>query len=175
MFRRTKRQVNLYIPAAVVDDAALSFAVEVIELVSKGDRDGWVAKGKEIGSRFSLRRQQILQMYLLFLLELKVWDTLGQRTPAEEDLRALVWEIAPRYVAMTTMPPDLAARTLLLVFEMAQGNERLDGQRGEVFISVFACLGILMDDPRSEMDAYYPYLRDWCVTHAEDIDDVASS
>jgi hypothetical protein len=108
-------------------------------------------------------------LYLWYLLRYRVAELLGRR-PGQEDLHALAGCIYPAFAKLIRGDRSQLEDTLLTVFGLAAEDRKVSGGRGVVMGS--AALGVLLDDPESELAAMRPHLAQWRRANADEFRDL---
>jgi hypothetical protein len=97
-------------------------------------------------------------VYLWYLLRYQVAELLGRR-PAEKDLHDLAEHFYSEFAKLIRGDRSQLENMLLTVFEFAPENKQVKGGRAVVLGS--AALGVLLDDPETELAAMRPHLEEW--------------
>jgi hypothetical protein len=96
--------------------------------------------------------------YLWYLLRYRIHNYFGRR-PTEQDLAGLAQRRHPLYARVLRGDTGELEDVLRTVTNMISENRRITGGRFVVFSIV--TLGILLDDPQSQLDQMKPHLADW--------------
>ncbi len=97
-------------------------------------------------------------VYLWFMLRARVARIVGHR-PAAEELREIAERAYPKYSLISVYDVNFFEDILTSVFDLApEGRPVSDA---ELTIGSMLALGILMDDPVSDMEVMRPHLAAW--------------
>jgi hypothetical protein len=96
--------------------------------------------------------------YLWYLLRYRIFDYFGRR-PAEQDLARLAQRLHPLYARVLRGDISELEDVLRSVTNMISEDRRITG--GRFVVVGIVALGILLDDPQSQLDQIKPYLVDW--------------
>lgn len=97
-------------------------------------------------------------LYLWYLLRYRVAELLG-RKPNAEDLHALAERFYPAFAKLIHGDRDQLENTVLTVFALVNAERKVSG--GDAVVMGSAALGVLLDDPESELTAMRPHLAAW--------------
>ena len=103
-------------------------------------------------------------LYLWYLLRYRVIEVLG-RKPTPEDLHSLAERSYPTFAKLIRGDESQLEDTLLTVFGFAPEERKVSGGRAVVLGS--AALGILLEDPETELAAMRPHLARWQHANAD--------
>jgi hypothetical protein len=109
--------------------------------------------------------------YLWYLLRYRVVAMLGRR-PGPEDVRELARRFWPEFAKLIRGDHSQLEDTLLTVFRFAAEDRKVKGGRAIVMVS--AALGVLLDDPETELAAMRPHLAQWWRTNADEFRDLGA-
>ena len=111
---------------------------------------------------------RLAQVYALRLLEQRIRALLGA-SPLPEDLDSLAKTIFPQWQRFSAA--DLVV--LQTVLRMAVGQPFDKGLvEGRALLVLSSALGVLIDDPATELAAMRQDLSQWCADHADQIGDI---
>jgi hypothetical protein len=99
-----------------------------------------------------------ISMYLWYLLRYRVAEMVGGR-PSAEDLKDISAQAYPRFSVIIRGDDSVLEKVLRTVFKLASKDEELAS--GLFFVTGMAALGVLLNDPATEMEAMRPHLADW--------------
>jgi hypothetical protein len=108
-------------------------------------------------------------VYLWYLLRYRVAELLGRR-PSPEDLHALAERSYPAFARLIRGDRSQLEDTLFTVFGLACEGRKVGGGMGVVMGS--AALGVLLDDPETELAAMRPHLAQWRRASADEFRDL---
>ena len=108
-------------------------------------------------------------LYLWYLLRYRVAELVGRR-PGPEDLHALAERFYPPFAKLIRADRSQLEDTLLTVFGLTAEDRKVSGGTGVVMGS--AALGVLLDDPETELAAMRPHLAGWRRAHADEFRDL---
>jgi hypothetical protein len=96
--------------------------------------------------------------YLWFILRFRVAEMVGHR-PTAEDLHDLADKTYPEYAKIISEPMITLEDTLRFFWKMTSAGSQLSG--GRLFVSAAAAAGILLHDPRTDLESIRPRVAKW--------------
>jgi hypothetical protein len=131
---------------------------KVIGAANRGDTRAHTAEFLLWAKEVPLARQQRAGLYLWYLLQYRITDTLRRR-PTQQDLHEIALSAYPRFRQVVTADETLLEDVLRKVFEFPQLKTHI--QAGQLAVLGSAVLGVLMDHPAADMEAARPHLIQW--------------
>lgn len=93
-----------------------------------------------------------------------------RRRPSAEDLHELAVRFYPEFTRLIRGDESRLENTLLTVFGLAPEDRQIRGGMGVVMGS--AALGVLLDDPETELAEMRPHLAKWWRANADEFHDL---
>jgi hypothetical protein len=128
----------------------------------RGDPDQLADLWLKLEREVSEKGRDQAAVYLRFLLEYRVIEILGRR-PTVEDLHELSISTYTRYRQVIREDEEVLEDLLGTVFKFLPPERYVKGARFMVLAS--AAVGVLLDDPASQLDAIRPPLARWYRRH----------
>ncbi len=107
--------------------------------------------------------------YLWYLLRYRLAVLLGRR-PSPEDLHELAERFYPQFAKLIRGGQAQLENTLLTVFDLAAADKRVKG--GMAIVLGTAALGVISDDPETDLATMRPHLADWWRRNANEFLDL---
>jgi hypothetical protein len=95
------------------------------------------------------------------------------RKPTPEDLHAMAVQFHSSFAVLIRGDQNQLENMLLSVFLMASDNQQVKGGMGVVVGT--AALGVLLDDPESELAVMPPPLMQWWLRNRDDFRELESN
>jgi hypothetical protein len=148
-----------------LDEEVWTLLSEVVLAANRGDQVDFASSTTALTQTLDLQRQRLAGLYLWYLLRFRIVALVGNR-PTESDLMGLVDRSRSRFAAIADKDPSLLGRTLLSAFNIAEPADSVTGAEFSVASSV--ALGVLLEDPVSDLDPMRPPLIRWCHHHSDE-------
>ena len=139
-----------------LDEARLQILYEAMAAAHRGDADAAAAAGLRIGTDISVDGQA--GMYVWYLLRYQVAEMLGH-TPSADDLHQIAGRCYPAFSIVVRGDSRLLENTLRTAFALATAQEHVTG--GKLVLFGALAVGVLMDNPETELAAIRPHLAAW--------------
>lgn len=153
-----------------MNDSVWNLLVELVSAAHSADHKRFIAALQPYGYSTTLEDQQLTALYAHVLLTTHISGTL-RRVPTVEDLNQLARAHSRDFdILLPTGPKLTLEETLRKAFKIGQQPEPI--KRGIYDISLIAALGLLLEDPQTDLDELRPRLATWCELNATDLEEI---